>query len=181
MGFRGFFRGREMLMSGDVDVAGGPGRLVQRRKPRANGFTRDKQEIFCAALAESCNVLASARRAGVSCQTVYKKRRSDLAFRVRWEEALAYGFAALEAGLLERAREAVGEFEPRASEKALVAAMDAKLAFALLQNHERNRGKAPGDVNQQRGDVDKVIERLEKALKRYAPDAAEQPAGESGA
>ena len=104
-----------------------------------------------------------------------------MAFRVRWEEALAHGYAALEAGLLERAREAVGKFRTRPGEETLVGAMDAKLAFALLQNHERNRGKAPGDVNQQRGDIDQVIARLEKALKRFAPDAAEQPAPESGA
>ena len=168
-------------MSGDGEITPGKRRLIQKRQRRPSAFTKAKQAAFFAAMAESCNVRRSAAQAGVSYGTVYLWRRNNLEFRTRWEDALAHGYAALEAGLLERAREAVGEIGPVESAPVQVGTMDAKLAFSLLQNHERNRGKAPGDVHQRRGDIDKVIERLEKALKRFAPDAAEPATGDRAA
>ena len=62
------------------------------------------QDIFIAALAESSNVKAAADAASVSQTLVYKKRRTDAAFALRWYEALAEGYDRLEMDLLERLR-----------------------------------------------------------------------------
>lgn len=62
------------------------------------------QDLFIAALAESSNVKAAADAASVSQTLVYKKRRTDAVFAMRWYEALAEGYDRLEMDLLERLR-----------------------------------------------------------------------------
>lgn len=76
---------------------------VQRRAPRANAFTPAKQDRFFAHLAESANVRASARAAGVSVQTVWDWRRRDAGFQDRWAQALAQGYADLEMQMIGKA------------------------------------------------------------------------------
>jgi hypothetical protein len=61
-------------------------------------------DIFINALAESSNVKAAADAASVSQALVYKKRRTDAAFAMRWYDALAEGYDRLEVDLLERLR-----------------------------------------------------------------------------
>lgn len=161
------------MSDGQVEVTAGNRRLVQKRAARPNAFSAKKQRAFFEALAECANVRMSAERAGVSYGAVYQWRRKNLEFRMRWDEALDHGYASLEAGLLEQAREAAGEIPVRAKPDARVGPMDARLAFALLQHRDRNRGSAPGDHARRKGDVDAVLDRLEKALKRYAPTKAE--------
>lgn len=63
-------------------------------------FSRARQGVFLDALAETCNVHASARAAGVTAQCVYQRRRRDAGFRAAWGEALEQGYARLEAMLL---------------------------------------------------------------------------------
>ena len=159
------------------EIAPGKGRTVQRRKAKKNAFGPAMQKRFFETLAQTANVRMSADAAGVSMSTVYRRRQKNLEFRVRWDEALDYGYVSLEAGLLESARQAVGELEVPEQEP-LVRGMDAKLAMNLLHQHGRNRHVAIGDGHKGRGSVDAVLDRLEKALKRYAPDAsngAEEP------
>ena len=64
---------------------------------------RRQKEIFLDALAESSNVAASARAAGVSANAMYRERRRNAGFAARWHEALCEGFARLEAELLSEA------------------------------------------------------------------------------
>lgn len=163
------------------EVAAGKGRLIQKRSAKKNAFKPAMRAKFFDTLADTANVRMSAEAAGVAMCTVYRWRQRNLEFRTRWEEALAHGYAALEAGLLERARESVGEIRPGRREGALVGAMDAKLAMALLNLRERSTQVAPGDGHKGRGDIDRVIERLEKALKRFAPETAKPDAGGAGA
>lgn len=64
---------------------------------------RRAMDIFLDALAESSNVAASARAAGVSANAMYRERRRNAGFAARWHEALCEGFARLEAELLSEA------------------------------------------------------------------------------
>lgn len=64
---------------------------------------RRQKDIFLEALAESSNVAASARAAGVSANAMYRERRRNTGFAARWHEALCEGFARLEAELLSEA------------------------------------------------------------------------------
>ena len=58
---------------------------------------------FLESLAESSNVAASARAAGVTGNAMYRERRRNAGFAARWHEALCEGFARLEAELLSEA------------------------------------------------------------------------------
>ncbi|WP_237219807.1 hypothetical protein [Sphingomonas arenae] len=160
-----------MMGEEEGTFGGGKGRVVQARRGRSDAFGRAKQKVFLDALTETANVRQSADRAGVSYASAYRWRRTKPEFRARWERVLEDGYAALEAGLLERAREAVGEIAPGGRAGELVAPMDAKLAFALLQNHERKLAALKEGKGFTPVDDLKIIERLEKGLKRYDREA----------
>ena len=76
------------------------GKAAEGGKARPSGRQMD---IFLDALAESSNVAASARAAGVSANAMYRERRRNPGFAARWHEALCEGFARLEAELLSEA------------------------------------------------------------------------------
>ncbi len=64
---------------------------------------RRQMDVFLDALAESSNVAASARAAGLAANAMYRERRRNAGFAARWHEALCEGFARLEAELLSEA------------------------------------------------------------------------------
>lgn len=72
---------------------------------RANPTRPDRRqkEVFVEHLAETSNVAASARAAGVPANAMYRERRRHAEFAARWHEALCEGFARLEAELLSEA------------------------------------------------------------------------------
>jgi len=91
-------------------AAGGEEALVldggarMRRRERGPGDISDEQvETFLATLAETCNLVRSARAAGFSANWAYRKRRRDAGFRAGWAMAVREGYAKLELVLLERA------------------------------------------------------------------------------
>ena len=104
----------------------------------ASGWTRVRwtakmREGFLAALAESCNVKASAEAIGVRAESVYLLRRRDAAFREAWSAALAAGYEVLETRL-------VGRSLARESD----ADLDVELAIRLMTRHRNAMdGRAP--------------------------------------
>jgi hypothetical protein len=60
--------------------------------------------LFLATLAETSNVSAAAREAGINPSRAYKMRREDPAFRASWYEALLEGYEHLEMETLHRLR-----------------------------------------------------------------------------
>ena len=99
---------------------------------------------FLESLAESSNVAASARAAGVSGNAMYRERRRNDAFAARWHEALCEGFARLEAELLSEALVAPSGNVKDATLKSR--AQKYRLGLALLAAHRAAvRGaKLPG-------------------------------------
>ena len=67
---------------------------------RLNARTR---RLFLNHLAETANVAASARAAGVGSSAVYAERRQSAGFRDDWARALGEGYARLETDLLAEA------------------------------------------------------------------------------
>ena len=67
---------------------------------RLNARTR---RLFLNHLAETANVAASARAAGVASSGVYAERRRSAGFRDDWARALGEGYARLETDLLAEA------------------------------------------------------------------------------
>jgi len=87
-----------------VDSVGLDGKSSPKmRKLRRQDITPDQVEIFFETLADSCNVALSARKAGFSVPSAYRKRRTDASFRHQWAAAVREGYAKLELMLLERA------------------------------------------------------------------------------
>ena len=70
------------------------------RSSRPKLFDAARRRIFLDWFGATCNVALSAEKAGIVYQTAQKHRRKDAAFAEEWDEALAQGYALLEAGLL---------------------------------------------------------------------------------
>jgi hypothetical protein len=102
----------------------------KQNTPRLNAA---KRKLFFGHLAETANVAASARLAGISGNTVYAERRRSPAFRAAWSEALAEGYARLEADLL---AEALRPANGKASDTTLKArAQKLRLGTTLFSAH----------------------------------------------
>ena len=99
---------------------------------------------FLESLAESSNVAASARAAGVTGNAMYRERRRNEGFAARWHAALCEGFARLEAELLSEALVAPSGNVKDATLKSR--AQKYRLGLALLAAHRAAvRGaKLPG-------------------------------------
>ena len=75
--------------------------LKTKAKPQT--WTKGCRESFLTRLAETSNVAASARAAKMPVGSVYALRRKSPEFCAAWAQALAEGYARLEASLLEAA------------------------------------------------------------------------------
>jgi hypothetical protein len=77
---------------------------VERKKPfKPKPFGPAAQKKFLAHLAQTSNVAASAKAAGVTTTPVYALKNKSCVFRAKWLNALAEGYARLEACLLAEA------------------------------------------------------------------------------
>jgi hypothetical protein len=128
----------------------------QRRTPH---WRKD----FFDALAETSNVTASAARANVPVQTVYKLRRENAEFANKWRAALLEGYDLLEMELLGHLR------DPNPARKVDVAA-----AIRLLAAHratvERERAlREEDDEEAVRASIDAFLEGMRR--RRLANEA----------
>lgn len=78
-------------------------RTVQKTGEKP-GLDRHWRGQFLDTLAETSNVSAAAREAGVNPSRAYKVRREEPAFRAKWNEALLEGYELLELETLHRLR-----------------------------------------------------------------------------
>jgi hypothetical protein len=72
----------------------------QRRRKRGTEFTEERKQCFLDHFAGTADVQAACDAAGVHYSTVYKHRSRDPVFAQGWEEALAHGYALLDAEAL---------------------------------------------------------------------------------
>ncbi|HYI63793.1 MAG TPA: hypothetical protein VEW71_02795 [Allosphingosinicella sp.] len=90
----------ERAERGEVRIASANRRIYQCRWHRNVRFTAERRAIFLASFAATCDTKASAEAAGVSESTVTYHIRNDRAFAEGFREALAEGYAHLEAEAL---------------------------------------------------------------------------------
>jgi hypothetical protein len=118
--------------------------LIDRTKrPGPDSPKSHWRTIFLQALAESSNVSASAAKANVTTARVYKARREESAFAVKWRAALREGYDNLEIELLGHLR------NPDPARK-----MDVAAAVRLLAAHRAagvGRPARPGAGDQHAG------------------------------
>ncbi|MEC3911649.1 hypothetical protein U5A82_14585 [Sphingobium sp. CR2-8] len=73
---------------------------AQKRRPRADGWTKAKEKLFLETLAETCNASEAARAADMCRASAYRRRSANAAFAQAWDEALDVGYAEIEALLM---------------------------------------------------------------------------------
>lgn len=143
---------------------------------------RRQLDIFLDALAESSNVAASARAAGVSANAMYRERRRNAGFAARWHEALCEGFARLEAELLSEALVAPTGNVKEATLKSR--AQKYRLGLSLLAAHRAAvRGaKLPATAAAPKGSAKaKLLAKLTAMRAQVAAEEGEAGGDEDGA
>lgn len=139
-----------------------PGR-AQQRKPRKDGWTKQRREIFLETLASTCNVTAAANAAEKTAKTARDLRRRDPGFAQAWDEAIAMAYDQLELVMLERATH--GTEKPIVRGDTEIGTMrhysDA-VGIRLLQAHRETAMRAK--ERQAAGDPDAVFELLKDRL-----------------
>lgn len=121
-----------------------------------------KRKLFFGSLSQTANVAASARLAGITSNAVYAERRRSPVFRAAWSEALAEGYARLEADLLAEALRKVNGQTNDATLKAQ--AQKQRLGTILLSAH-RASVKAYADTPHANATVDLGVLKAQLILK----------------
>ncbi len=104
-------------------------------------MTADARAAFIDMLAETANVSASAKAAGVSSFEVYQLRKASKGFRDQWARALGEGYVRLEADLLAEALKPVAN--ATADKTIKQKAEKTRIAMFLLTAHRAAvRGEA---------------------------------------
>lgn len=149
----------------DDPVLSHRGGRLQLVRAQANEFTAERQAEFLSHFAATCNVTRAAEAANISRSHLYRHRRNDPAFRAAWAEAQDQGYVALEARLVQQALRLLEAADDAGGGDGDFGGMDIKMAFALLQNWQKNRDKEPGDIRPRRSDVSEATGRLEALMR----------------
>ena len=112
------------------------GSRTKRRTVSRQDVSDEQVDTFFEMLADSCNVALSARAAGFTAPSAYRRRRTDAAFRARWGQAVREGYAKLELVLLERAMCGTEKtVRGRGGDDSIIREYSNALAIALLRRH----------------------------------------------
>ena len=119
------------------------GKKAGRAKSSQVRWPKEKEAIFFRELSIVCNVAAALRAAGlVRHKNDIYARRSEPAFRARWEEALAESRVLMALELHERARFGDQRPEPANEIEVKLRAVPTALALQLLKLYEGRAAKA---------------------------------------
>jgi len=161
---------------GETRIACNNRRALQRRKMRHVRFDERRRGVFLAHFTWSCDACAAAAEAGVSERTVYSHMGSDPPFAEQFRNALALGYARLEAEALRQRLAAQRRLRARMeAADAGHAAPDADTAaefervMKLLTRWDRQGRAEPGMLAKRRSPArawtfDEAIVALEKRL-----------------
>ena len=142
---------------------------LRTRRASPQTITEEQFETFFATLAETCNVVRSAKAAGFSSSWAYRLRQHDAAFRNGWGQAVREGYAKLELMLLERAMKGTPRpIQRRDGSERIIREYSTQLAVALLRRHAEVADSAayePGD-DEMRDLRDKILAKLERVRER---------------
>ena len=122
--------------TGELPLTLDGGTRTRRRAVSKQDISKEQEEIFFDALADTCNVTRSAKAAGFRPISAYRKRRTDAAFRSRWAQSVREGYAKLELVLLERAMAGTEKtVRVRGGDDSVIREYSNALAIALLRRH----------------------------------------------
>lgn len=129
--------------------------------------------VFLAALADTSNVSAAARKADIDVSTAYHRRRHDHDFNRQWQVALCEGYDNLEMELLYRLR--TGELKPASGTKRASRTFDNATAFRLLAAHRESAARERAQRDRTSAEeIRAAIDRKVEELRRRVMDAKAQ-------
>ena len=150
-------------MEGELVVEGKT--RLKKRKPSPQSISEEQEQEFFVALADTCNVVRSAKAAGFSANWAYRKRKKDAAFRNGWAAAVREGYAKLELVLLERAMKGTPKLVRTAAGKdRVMREYSTALAVALLRRHAETADAATEEHGED--EMHEVRERIFAKLQR---------------
>jgi hypothetical protein len=146
---------------------------LRKRGGRRDDITDEQVETFFLSLADTCNVVRSAKAAGFSANWAYRKRKFDAAFRNGWVAAVREGYAKLELVLLERAMKGTPKLvrTARGTDR-VMREYSTPLAVALLKRHAETADCADYEAgdDQLREVRERILEKLERMRERDAEE-----------
>jgi hypothetical protein len=131
---------------------------AQLREASPQSITEEQVETFFSELADTCNVVRSARAAGFSANWAYRKRKVDAGFRAGWARAVAEGYAKLELVLLDRAMNGMVKRVPSGGTEKRIREYPNQLAMALLKRHSETAGAIDNMLSEE--EAEEVRERI---------------------
>lgn len=156
----------------EAELARGGGGKPQIRRPRARRFGREDKQVFLDALAETCNITASAKVCGFSPSTIDCHRKKDATFRAGMLAALTSGYERLERALIERALHGVEEDVWHGGKKVGTKTVyNDAMALRLLSLHRDNVKGAPGETDE---DLDEAYEAARTELEARLDEMRER-------
>lgn len=146
---------------------------LKKRRPSPQTITPEQIETFFATLAETCNVVRSAKAAGFRANWAYRRRKFDAAFRNGWAVAVREGYTRLELVLLERAINGTPKLvrSSRGTDR-IMREYSTQLAVALLRRHAETADSAsfePG-ADELREVRERILEKLQRLKERDEAD-----------
>lgn len=146
----------------------------KQRRVSPQSISDEQVATFFATLAETCNVVRSAKAAGFVANWAYRKRKTDAGFRNAWAEAVREGYAKLELVLLERAIKGTPKLvrTARGTDR-VMRDYSNTLAVALLKRHAETADSASYEPAREELDEirERILERLERLRTRDGGEA----------
>lgn len=153
----------------------------EQKRGEKDGLDRHWRSLFLDTLAETSNVSAAAREAGINPSRAYKVRRVEPDFRKQWGEALLEGYEHLEMETLQRLRFGTSPEDPKfdiPNALRLLAVHRETAAREKARRSKRDKALVLASLNAK---IDKMRERKLAAEKLKAEFEAGVAASDEGA
>lgn len=143
------------------------GSKPQMRRASSRSWSAARASEFLAVLAETLNVSEACRVSGLSSVAVYRRRKSDAAFRAGWGGSVAEAYRRLELVLLERAFNGVEKvIRRRDGSEERMREYPNDLALRLLKMHRDTAMESETESEFPIEEMDEVRARLMRKLQR---------------
>lgn len=138
----------------------------EQKTGEKDNLDRHWRGLFLDMLAETSNVTAAAKSAGINPSRAYKTRRAEPAFARQWYAALLEGYEHLELETLHRLRAGVGKDEPK---------FDIANALRLLALHRETvaRERAQADNEDEQAVLESIDAMIDEMRNRAAANERE--------
>ena len=163
---------------------------AQKRQPRKDGWTKTQEAQFLAVLAETCNASEAAREVGKCRAGAYRRKQDDPGFARAWDEALAVGYAEIEAMLMREVlfgsevEEVTMDGEGAVKARKVKRARDLTIALRLLTLHKdkvarimAQAGAGPGETGPDSVDAQARVQLTMVEIKRSRARQARKRGG----